>query len=443
MGAATERVSAPQTPTGGDNDGTLRTALADAIAPDPVPSPLPEVSPAPRPDPAVLGANVNPLTTPDKEPLQNPPTPEAGRATAAADPATPSGNAETAAAETAAKEPTQEEPGSTEEDTNTAEVQPGSPAPRLGGGTERTAGAFRAASRRLPTIGGDGQSNQPGAGGGLPTIGDETTTPARSGRFASLGTASRLPTVGNTPAAAPTAPPEPSPGAKAPFEANALPFQGSTNPLMAVVMLDTGGLQGQLDSIRKLGLPLAIAVPVDAPDATDRARRYRNAGFEVLALAPNDVNLSLSGGQNAGQVGALLDEFFRIMPDALGLIDRPRATLQKDRRLARYVVEHLADTGHGLVTYDEGFNSVPQLAAAQDVPAGAVFRFIDKSGEAGDVIDRTLNRAGFEARSNGAVIVMTTPSPATLQTLLSWAASSKARGLDLAPVSAALQRAGS
>ena len=41
------------------------------------------------------------------------------------------------------------------------------------------------------------------------------------------------------------------------------------------------------------------------------------------------------------------------------------------------VVEILAETGHGMVTYDRGLNAGLQIAAGRDVKAAAVFREFD------------------------------------------------------------------
>lgn len=219
---------------------------------------------------------------------------------------------------------------------------------------------------------------------------------------------------------------------------NANEFPVTDDPLMSVILMDNGKIAAQLPSLQKLNLPLTIAVSLDDADANARATTYRDAGFEVLAMTPRNVQLSLSGGQSNDQVSALLDQYFDIMPNSVGLIDRPSANLQKDQKLSRAVVKHFAKTGHGLVTYAGGLNGVKRIADQENVSSGAVFRFLDKSGEAGQIVTQQLDRAAREARSKGTVIVMATPSAATLSTLVGWSLSSKARAVTLAPVSASL-----
>ena len=219
---------------------------------------------------------------------------------------------------------------------------------------------------------------------------------------------------------------------------NANEFPVTDSPLLSIILIDDGKIADQLPSLQGLNLPLTIAVSLDEPDAGQKAQMYRDAGFEVLAMTPRDVKLSLSGGQSNAQVAALLSEYFEIMPTAVGLIDRPSANLQKDQRLSRAVVKEFAKSGHGLVTYAGGLNGTKRIAEQENVASGTIFRFVDKSGEAGPIVTQQLDRAAREARSKGAVMIMATPSKATLGTLVSWSLSSKARAVTLAPVSAAL-----
>jgi len=210
------------------------------------------------------------------------------------------------------------------------------------------------------------------------------------------------------------------------------------DPLMSIILIDDGKIAAQLPSLQGLNLPLTIAVSLDEEDAQSRARTYRDAGFEVLTMAPRNVELSLSGGQSNEQVAELMTRYFEIMPESIGLIDRPAANLQKDQRLLRSVVKSFAETGHGIITYAGGLNGTKRIADQQDVSNGTVFRFLDKSGEAGVILTQQLDRAAREARNKGSVIIMATASKSTLGTLVGWSLSSKARAVTLAPVSASL-----
>ena len=293
-----------------------------------------------------------------------------------------------------------------------------------------------------------------------PTISLGNAQPRTVGTLATLGTSgsSRFPQIGNSDSAGttnegsiasrlPKIEPQTDTFASAQTETinpqagalqrNSLPFGGADRPLLSLVVLDTGDLTDRIDALKALGLPFAIAVPADRANATKHARRFRNAGFEVLALAPRDVRISLSGNQSEDQVAATLGAIFNTMPDAVGLIDRPAATIQKDQRLTRYVVNSFADSGHGLVTYGGGLNASERIAAQRNVPAGQVFRVLDAQDETNS-IGLSLNRAAMEARSKGQVIVMTMPDAETLTALSDWFGSARARAVSVAPVSATL-----
>ncbi len=265
-------------------------------------------------------------------------------------------------------------------------------------------------------------------GSRLPKIGGEQ----KKSRFPTIGSSSN---ITEAPEEQAVEEPLPNPGA---LIANANEFPVTDDPLMSIILIDDGKIAAQLPSLQGLNLPLTIAVSLDEEDAQSRARTYRDAGFEVLTMAPRNVELSLSGGQSNEQVAELMTRYFEIMPESIGLIDRPAANLQKDQRLLRSVVKSFAETGHGIITYAGGLNGTKRIADQQDVSNGTVFRFLDKSGEAGVILTQQLDRAAREARNKGSVIIMATASKSTLGTLVGWSLSSKARAVTLAPVSASL-----
>ncbi|WP_069299131.1 divergent polysaccharide deacetylase family protein [Neptunicoccus sediminis] len=278
-----------------------------------------------------------------------------------------------------------------------------------------TSGTFATLGSRLPTIGDKGAD-------GISTLGKSAIS-------------KRIPTIGEDEPVLSGQIATPAVGA---LRANANEFTPTGKPLVSVVLLDNGQIEGQLSKFARLGLPLAIAIPVDQPDVPAKSRAYRNAGFEVLALSPRDVKLSLPGGQTDEQVAELLERFFSLMPDAMGLIDRPAALLQRDQRLVRSVVGYFAQTGHGIITYAGGLNAAPRLADQQDVAFGVVSHILDGSEDTETVLSGYLNRAARTARSKGSAIVLAMPNDETLSALLNWSLGINARTVSFAPVSAAL-----
>ena len=284
-----------------------------------------------------------------------------------------------------------------------------------------TSGTFSTTSSRLPSIGGAGEGS---------SIVDRNTG----------DTASGLPSIGATEeSVAPqdAAPPAALQGA---LRRNAVAFEMTGMPLMSIILLDIGADGLAAEELTKLTIPAAFALRADADQSQDRARMFKNAGFEVLALTPRAVDLSLTGLQSPAQVAATLNKIFTLMPDAVGLIDRPSADLQKDRRLAMAVIASFQVSGHGLITYSGGLNPVPREAGLANVPTGSVYRVLDGKGENASVIARYLSRAALDARREGHVIVLGTTAPETVNAILNWALSSNASEVALAPVSASLMQ---
>ncbi|MCP5073058.1 MAG: hypothetical protein GY947_07165 [Rhodobacteraceae bacterium] len=282
-----------------------------------------------------------------------------------------------------------------------------------------TEGTFDTAASRLPTIGSEG-------GGGF--------TSRKAG-----GSGLNLPTIGGAGASEPdtevAAPPKQKTGA---LERNAVKFEAPDKPLMSIILMEAGAGGLPAEKLTKLIVPAAFAVQVDGDQPATKARMFQKAGFEVLALSPRSVEMSLSGGQSQAQVDDMLEKIFTLMPEAVGLIDRPSAELQKDRKLAKAVIESFRSSGHGLVTYSKGLNSIPRDASLANVPAVSVFRVLDEKGESASVIARYLNRAALDARRNGHVIVMGTTAPETVTAIVNWSLSAKARAVAFAPVSASM-----
>lgn len=431
-------VTTPQAP-GTDASVDLAPEAApavDAASAAPVDLPAPEAATDAPSGPATTVAGRAPEAT---GPLDAP-TPTAAPASAPELPDASAGIAVAEDARTPAPQPVE---------TRTARVDPVPEADPIPASTGAQPTTPEIKADTVNTVGNPGvklESQPPRTVGRLKTLGETGSSRfpqvgADSNRLASLGSggSSRLPRIGggeeSAPAAAATATAEAPKGA---LEAHRVNFAGSDKPMLSVIVLDDGRTEARLEELRALGLPVAVAIAADDDNAMLRARSLRNAGLEVLALAPRDVSISLSGNLNADQVAATLDQIFARVPDAIGLIDRPEATIQRDRRLARHIVGHFAETGHGLVTYGGGLNAVPRLAEQDGVRAGQVFRFLDDTGGTRDAVRRTLNRALLDARSKGHVIVMTSPNAETLAAIAEWARSPRGSAVSLAPVSAAL-----
>jgi len=119
-------------------------------------------------------------------------------------------------------------------------------------------------------------------------------------------------------------------------------------------------------------------------------------------------------------------------------MDTTGGNFQSDRAAVNQVVDVIAATGHGLITFPRGLNTAHQRAEREGIPTGLIFRNIDEKGESAAVIGRALDRAAFRARQGEPVILVGSTRPETLAAVETWAAENADGQVLLAPVSATL-----
>ena len=219
---------------------------------------------------------------------------------------------------------------------------------------------------------------------------------------------------------------------------NALEFEGGDRPLMGVILEDLGSKGLEIDKLKTLNAPITIAIRADAPDASERALAYKAAGFEIIAMAPDKRTAALNVALNPNQVKDALNVLFTSVPNAVGLLDNPLAKLQKNSRTSDVVVDNFVETGHGLITYAKGLNSVDRSAQSKGVRASKVLRILDKNSENKALITRYLDRVSLDAGRDGKAIVLGTTAKDTVAALAGWILSSKGQSVAIAPASAVL-----
>ena len=222
------------------------------------------------------------------------------------------------------------------------------------------------------------------------------------------------------------------------LEFNAVKFESSDRPLMGVILEDIGAKGLDIDKLKALNAPITIAIRTDASDASERALAYQAAGFEVIAMAPKERNAALNLALNPNQVKDALNVLFTSVPNAVGLIDNPLAKLQKNSRTSDAVVDSFVETGHGLITYAKGLNSVDRSAQSKGVKASKVSRILDKNSENKALMARYLDRISLDAGRDGRAIVLGTTAKETVAALAGWVLSSKGQSVTIAPASAVL-----
>ncbi|MGO4854555.1 divergent polysaccharide deacetylase family protein [Phaeovulum sp. W22_SRMD_FR3] len=207
-------------------------------------------------------------------------------------------------------------------------------------------------------------------------------------------------------------------------------------PVMSVVLVDPGVAAGGVstETLARLGLPVTIALDPTRAAAPAAADAYRAAGLEVAILAA-----ALPAGAKPSDVEVALEDWHRQLPEAVAVVEPAAPQIQNNRVLAQQLVKALAADGLGLVTQDRGLNAAYQLAPSEGLGQALIWRVLDAGRESAPVIQRTLERAAFEAERDGSVVVMLTAWPDTVEALQQFALS-RGQTLTLAPVSAVALR---
>ncbi|SDC11811.1 divergent polysaccharide deacetylase family protein [Ruegeria marina] len=204
-------------------------------------------------------------------------------------------------------------------------------------------------------------------------------------------------------------------------------------PLLSIVLIDDeDGLGGE--ALRDFPYPLSFALDPNDPQAADKMARYREAGSEVLLIT------DLAATATAQDAEVSLSVWLNKLPETVGILEGTGTGIQGNRELSDQVTAIAADTGRGLLTQDNGLNTVYKLAARDGVPAAVVFRDFDGAGQTPTVMRRFLDQAAFRAGQEGAVVMLGRVRPDTISALLLWGLQDRVERVALAPISAVLTR---
>lgn len=206
-------------------------------------------------------------------------------------------------------------------------------------------------------------------------------------------------------------------------------------PLMSIVLIDDGDSAVGLEALSGFPYPISFALDPGWPGAAEAARRYREAGFETLAMA------YLPPGASPADTEVAMQAQMAAVPNAVAVFEAPDADLQSNRDASEQLASILSASGHGLVMYPQGLNTAQKLIAKEGVPSATLFRDFDAKGQDATVIRRFLDQAAFKAsREGGGVIMVGRLRPDTISALLLWGLQDRASTVALAPVSAILRQ---
>lgn len=258
------------------------------------------------------------------------------------------------------------------------------------------------------------------------TAPDATAAPEEPAEVVVTG---RLPSIGEAPEAeTPAAAPVPA------LIRNAIDFAGSGDqPLLAILLLDTGGDRAPVGDLGNLPFPVTVAVDAGATDADEAIAFYRDQGAEIMLVVP------LPEGATAMDVDVSVEAYGPLLEDAAAVLVADDLGFQTLGDGAVQLGVNLAESGHGFVSYPAGLNTGHKAVLKEGVNAGLVFRDLDGAGQEGPVIRRFLDNAAFRARNEERVIVVARTRAETVQALLEWSLGTRAQTVTLAPISAVLE----
>lgn len=218
------------------------------------------------------------------------------------------------------------------------------------------------------------------------------------------------------------------------IEAYAAPFDNPEGkPLMSVVLIHDGSNSVGPEALESFPYPLSVAVDATRSDAPAAMRRYRDAGFEVIAIAdmPEDAT--------ARDAETTMQKVEATLPEAVAVLEGTGEGLRAGRDVSEQLAAILNDSGRGLVLSSDGPRTAAKLIAQEGVPVGSVFRDFGAGDQSATEIRRLLDRAALKAgHDEGGVIMLGRLRADTISALRLWGQQDKAKRVALAPVSAVL-----
>ncbi|WP_299842449.1 divergent polysaccharide deacteylase family protein [uncultured Roseovarius sp.] len=204
-------------------------------------------------------------------------------------------------------------------------------------------------------------------------------------------------------------------------------------PMMSIVLIDDGSSPIGLEALKSFPYPLNFAVDTGWPGAGDAMQKYREAGFEVLAM------IDLPEGASATDTEVSVQAYLERVPQAVAIMEGDEGGLQANRDASGQLAQILRDSGHGAVMFPNGLNTAQKLIAREGVPSASVFRDFDAKGQNATVIRRFLDQAAFRAGQEEKGVIMVGRLRAdTISALLLWGLQDRAGRVAVAPVSAVL-----
>ncbi|MGE0650454.1 MAG: divergent polysaccharide deacetylase family protein [Alphaproteobacteria bacterium] len=218
-------------------------------------------------------------------------------------------------------------------------------------------------------------------------------------------------------------------------------------PLIGVVIDDLGLDRKRTERSLKLPAPVILAFLPYAHNLTDQTARARAGGHEILVHVPMEPEGEyvdpgpnvLRTGQGSAEIRTRLDWALSRFSGFVGINNHMGSKFTSDRAAMDVVAGELK--ARGLLFLDSrtaGTTVGYKRARAAGVPTATRRVFLDRD-PARAAIDAELSRLEALARKEGKAIAIGHPHDATLDALDAWLPTLRAKGLQLAPVSALVE----
>ena len=202
-------------------------------------------------------------------------------------------------------------------------------------------------------------------------------------------------------------------------------------PKLSIVLLTDQLNAIDPNLVQALPIPVTFAVDPVNPSADALLLSLRELEQEAVILGDlppeatvQDVDVALT---------ALID----LLPQTIGVIERQAGALQQSRDVMLHVPEVLNRTGHGLVVYEKGLNTLAKEAGKAGTPVATIYRDLDGADQNERTIRRFLDGAAFRAANSPSdpIVVLARLRPETMSAILIWALQDRAQKTAVIPVS--------
>ena len=183
--------------------------------------------------------------------------------------------------------------------------------------------------------------------------------------------------------------------------------------------------------VQALPIPVTFAVDPVNPSADALLLSLRELEQEAVILGDLPREASVQ------DVDVALTALVDLLPQTIGVIERQAGALQQSRDVMLHVPEVLNRTGHGLVVYEKGLNTLAKEAGKAGTPVATIYRDLDGADQNERTIRRFLDGAAFRAANSPSepIVVSARLRPETMSAILIWARQDRAQKTAVVPVS--------